>query len=81
MRCQLAERVEKALVKFGFSEVNASGDCHGEVKLTGTVANPNDRALACAVVCTTPGVRTFSVKITVAESEFVRAREGDHRGS
>ncbi len=44
MRCQLAERVEKALVKFGFSEVKASCDCTGDVEITGTVANPNDSA-------------------------------------
>lgn len=81
MRCQLAERVEKALVKFGFSEVKASCDCTGDVEITGTVANPNDRALACAVVRTTPGVPTFSAKITVSESEFVRAKEGNHRVS
>ena len=68
MTCQLRERVEKALVRFGFSEVNASCDCNGDVELTGTVVNQNDRALACAVVLTTPGVSTFSVKITVKES-------------
>lgn len=50
MKFQPAKRVEKALIRFGFSAVRASCGRNGDVELTGTAANQNDRALACAVV-------------------------------
>lgn len=60
---ELIARVQKSLQNFGLTSVIA--ECTGDrmIRLSGTVAQAEDRALAVAVALTVPGVRgaTFDI--------------------
>lgn len=65
MKEQLQQKVERIVHRFGFANVRASNGKAGQITLSGSVDDINDRALLVAVARTTPGVQDVRSEITV----------------
>jgi|TARA_R110002073_G_scaffold154858_5_gene310063 osmotically-inducible protein OsmY len=67
MKEQLYQKVERIVHQFGFANVRVTNGKTGQVTLSGSVSDINDRALVVAIARTTPGVQEIHSEITVTK--------------
>ncbi|QDV85317.1 BON domain-containing protein [Stieleria sedimenti] len=60
-------RISKSLTRSGFPNSTVTVDSHGIAELTASVLDLDDRALAMAIVSTTPGVTGVRNQIKVLQ--------------
>tara|TARA_A100001391_G_scaffold157687_3_gene116010 strand:+ start:1544 stop:1747 length:204 start_codon:yes stop_codon:yes gene_type:complete len=65
MKEELHQKVERIVHRFGFGTIRVGNGRTGQVTLSGSVSDINDRALVVAIARTTPGVQEVLSEITV----------------
>ncbi|MFG0262790.1 MAG: BON domain-containing protein [Novipirellula sp. JB048] len=66
MNDALEMRVQASLQRLGFSDIQVSCDGEGQIQLTGTVRDSNERASALSIARTTPGVAGITNRLVIA---------------
>jgi hypothetical protein len=72
MSAQMQKVVAKVIVslkRMGLNDVDVSAIGKNSIRISGTVAHPDEKALACAVVKTTPGVSVVTDETIVSRAK------------